>query len=81
MKPSALDRCIRAFHKYNQEASTPPVTTARAREESILRHGLSEASKELAYVLRSKAARGVYPFAPKGARRTSSTFRLMVEAA
>ena len=63
MKLSTIDRYIRAFHRYNVEASTPPRTTAASLAAESAEQELSRARSEVARVLRQKLAVRAYPFA------------------
>jgi hypothetical protein len=64
MRLSTDDRYIRAFHRYNIEASTPPRTTAASLAAESAEQELSRARSEIARVLRQKLAMRAYPFAP-----------------
>lgn len=64
MRLPKTDHHIRASHRYNVAASTPPRTTAASLSAESAEQELSRARSEIARVLRQKLAMRAYPFAP-----------------
>jgi len=79
MGRNSVERHIRAFQEYNQDHRDPAPATPREIYGAVVLSEFDLAFRELARLLASKKARCVYPFAPKGAKR--SAFRLIPEAA